>query len=286
MKTLDTLVQDIQELLVVGKDSLEHIQSVEEQFSNALNRRLIKSNDEHILDRGGLRVSNIGVPCERQLWYKVNTPDNGEALTATTLFKFFYGDIIELVVLGLAKEAGHSVTGEQEQVEILGIKGHRDAVIDGVTVDVKSASTMSFKKFNSGLQSRDDSFGYLSQLKAYVYAGRNDPKVVYKNKGAFLVVDKQHGNICLDVHTFTDDELDMVPYEISKKKEVVANALVPKRGFKDEEDGKSGNRKLGTNCSYCEFKHQCYPNLRTFLYSSGPRFLTKVARVPDVHEMR
>ena len=37
--------------------------------------------------------------------------------------------------------------GEQGEVEIEGIKGHRDAIIDGAIGDVKSASAFSYKKF-------------------------------------------------------------------------------------------------------------------------------------------
>ena len=56
----------------------------------------------------------------------------------------------------------------------------------------------------------------------------------------------------------------------------------PNRAFSDVPDGKSGNMKLGTQCSYCEFKKVCWPDLKTYIYSSGPRYLTKVVREPKV----
>ena len=57
------------------------------------------------------------------------------------------------------------------------------------------------------------------------------------------------------------------------------------RHYKDQEFDKSGNRKLCMNCSYCSFKKTCWPNLRTFIYSHGPVFLTHVERPPKVEEV-
>ena len=59
---------------------------------------------------------------------------------------------------------------------------------------------------------------------------------------------------------------------------------IPERCYPDIPDGKSGNMKLSVPCSYCSFKEHCWPELRTFIYSNGPRYLTKVVRTPDVYE--
>jgi len=50
-------------------------------------------------------------------------------------------------------------------------------------------------------------------------------------------------------------------------------------------DGKSGNSKLSIGCSYCQFKDHCYPNLRVFKYSYGPKFLVDVINEPRVEEI-
>ena len=86
-----------------------------------------------------LRFSSLGRP-DRQIWYMANSQGGPQELNAKTYFKFLYGDIIELLVLFLAKEAGHKVEREQEEIEVDGVLGHIDAIIDGVVVDVKSAS--------------------------------------------------------------------------------------------------------------------------------------------------
>ena len=69
-----------------------------------------------------LRFSNLGTKCNRQLWYRINEPNKAEPLSPQVQFKFLYGDIIEELVLFLAKEAGHSITGQQDELELEGIK--------------------------------------------------------------------------------------------------------------------------------------------------------------------
>ena len=236
--------------------------------------------------RGTLRMSSIGQPCERKLWYSVNAHEEGEVLRPETKIKFLYGDILEDLLLSLAVAAGHKVEGHQDTLEIKGIKGHRDAVIDGVTVDVKSASTYSFKKFKEGGLLRDDPFGYMTQLSSYVYAGKDDPLVKDKEGGAFLVIDKQHGHLCLDYHNFKKTgHLGKVEELYDKRIKSAGGSTPPIRGFKAEPEGKSGNYKLGVNCSYCSYKSICHPSLRTFLYARGPVFLTTVKKTPNVTEV-
>ena len=113
--------------------------------------------------------------------------------------------------------------------------------------------------------------------------GAEDPLVTDKENGYFLVFGKELGNICLDKH-----KIDKAAYKplVAQAKKDVNGAELPPRAFTSEPDGKSGNRRLKFNCSYCPFKKACWPGLRTFLYSSGPRYLTTVKRVPDVTEVR
>jgi len=231
-----------------------------------------------------LRLSQMGKPCKRQIWYNMNQPGDSASLPPSTLLKFKYGDIIEALVLSLVKAAGHKVEGEQDVLYVEGIKGHRDAVIDGVTVDVKSASSFAFKKFESGGLRDDDPFGYISQLSSYVLAGREHEVESHPSLGAFLVIDKQNGTVCLDMYDL-GPEIDGKVEEFQYIKDMVEKPEPPERGFSDEPDGKSGNRKLRVQCSYCDYKSSCWPELRTFLYSGKPRFLTEVAREPKVPEL-
>lgn len=227
-------------------------------------------------------MSNIGKPCERQLWYEVNSPEKALEPDPATYMKFMYGHLIESLTLFLVDLAGHEVSGRQDEQEISGIKGHRDAVIDGMLVDVKSASTYSFKKFRDGQLKNDDAFGYSDQIQSYLFAGQDDPKITEKNKAGFLVVDKTLGHICLDVHEKEDKNFEEL---FDKKKEMVSGPL-PEKGFKPVAMGQSGNLALGTNCGYCPFKHECWGEIRTFLYANKPVDLVKVVLEPRVPELK
>lgn len=277
-KTINTLVQDIYALFT---EPHEFDEGNVEQFAHRLATH-IKNRISDEKSKPGLRMSNLGTPCDRKLWYSVNTPDDVEELPPQVRFKFLYGDILEELVLFLAAEAGHSVAGTQDTLEISGVIGHRDAVVDGVLVDVKSASTYSFRKFEDHLTKDKDSFGYLDQLGAYLYASQDDPLVTNKNIAAFIAVDKTLGHITVDVQPNTGKNYDKL---VEEKRSMLDWPQPPARAYKDEEDGKSGNRKLCTECSYCPFKAKCWPNLRVFGYSTGPRFLTVVKNEPKVPEI-
>lgn len=275
-KSIDTLVEDVYELLETGVDMTDdEVDDLGRMLGEAVRHSLRR---EH---KPTLRMSMIGQPCNRKLYYEINHPEDKQPLKGPQYMKFLTGHILEEILLWLVEKAGHSVEGRQDEMEISGIKGHRDAVVDGMTIDVKSASTYSFQKFKEHRLAEDDPFGYMTQLQSYIEAGQDDPKVKIKDEGAFLVIDKTLGNICLDRYKKASFPLDKL-YDY--KKDVVSRPEPPARGFEDIPEGKSGNRKLGVNCSYCDFKNKCYPNLRTFLYAKGPVFLTKVVKEPNVPE--
>jgi hypothetical protein len=287
-KTIDTLVEDIY-AVIDGNGGWD--ETVNSYFSSrimeTMEYRLVREKEE----KGGtIRMSNVGQPCERKLWYHVNYEPSmaDETIQPHVLLKFMYGDILEDLLLSLAKAAGHSVSGEQDEVVIAGIKGHRDAVIDGVVVDVKSASTYAFDKFkNNALREEgNDSFGYIRQLAGYVAAAKDDPLVTDKKKGAFLVIDKTRGHLCLDVYDLSDEIASQEEF-IEARKEVCNKLAPPPRPFTDEPYQKSGNRKLvDAPCGFCEWKKTCWPGVRTFAYAGRkPIHLTKVVREPKAMEV-
>jgi len=277
MKDIRTVPQDIYNLLEGGKLSEEGI----ERFGESI-KELLKNQFTEDRKPPALRMSNAGEPCERKLWYKVNAPSDGEPLTGQTLHKFLYGHLIEELDLFLAQEAGHSVEGRQDELEIEGIKGHRDCILDGVVCDVKSASSYGFQKFKNHGVEQDDPFGYMAQLSSYVLASQEDVRVKIKKQGAFLAIDKVSGEIAVDIYDFNPE---LVP-DYEAKKEMLGETEPPDRAFKDQTDGLSGNKKLGINCSYCDFKKTCWPGLRSFAYAGkAPVHLTKVVREPSVPEI-
>lgn len=279
-KDISTLVDDVYALF--NTDSKwnpdpDHIKQFGMGLANILSERASGERGTPVL-----RLSNLGTECDRKLWYSINTPKDGEPLSPATRIKFLYGDILEALLLFLAKEAGHLVEGEQDDLSVNGVAGHRDAVIDGRLVDVKSASTYSFKKFEGNGLRGDDPFGYLTQLGAYLAGSAGDNRVRDRDLASFLVIDKTLGNITLDTYAFGDVDYSKVADE---KRAMLAQPEPPPRTYTDEPEGKSGNKGLGVQCSYCAFKHKCWPGLRTFLYSTGPKYLTKVTREPNVIEV-
>ena len=281
MKKIDNLVKDIYKT-VEGKGGWTSV--ISESFGINLASTAYNRFSEPQKPRGYLSLSSLGTPCQRKLWYKINKPKVGEPLRPNNLLKFFYGDMIEELILHLAVASGHDVRGQQDKLNVHGVKGHRDAVIDGMTVDVKSCSSYAFKKFKEGRLKDDDPFGYISQLSSYVYAGKNDPLVTDKVRGAFLAVDKQNGHICLDVYDFTE-ELKTKEQEIQETKELVLGDIPEERIDPVPQSKTSDNMKLSMPCSYCEFKYLCWKDVRTFIYAYGPEYLTDVVQEPRVPEI-
>ena len=281
MKKIDTLVKDL-ESVIYGQGGWNGTigSMLGGNIALSANKRFSKPQEP----RGYLSLSSIGTPCKRKLWYKVNKPGIGEPLSANLLLRFFYGDMIEELILAMVTASGHSMEGSQDRLNVHGIRGHRDAVIDGMTVDVKSCSPFAFKKFKDGSLRDNDAFGYISQLSSYVYAGKDDPLVTDKTRGAFLAVDKVSGEVCLDIHDFTED-LETKEAEMLAAKDLVAGDLPTDRIQPVPASKASPNTKLDKSCQFCEYKKICWPNLRMFKYSYGTEYLVHVEKEPKVDEV-
>lgn len=227
----------------------------------------------------GLRMSNIGRPA-RQLWYdQKDKPDI--KLMPSTQIKFLYGHLLEEVIILLVKLAGHTVSDEQKEVSVDGIKGHIDCKINGEVIDIKTASGRAFSKFSQGTLSEDDPFGYMAQLSGYEESEGTD-------SGGFLAINKESGELALHI----PEELDKIniKQKISDTKESLLIDTPPPKCYSDVPEGKSGNLKLNKNCNYCAHKFKCWSDsndgqgLRKFMYSKGPVYFTRVVKMPRVQE--
>lgn len=256
-KTIDTLVADIYNLVNTGKKKpdQEALFALGSTVMDAVRRQLWMATSDM---PGRLRMSNIGKPCSRSLWYDVNGDDKVESLSPETRLKFMIGDIVEALVVYLAKEAGHSVTDQQAEIEMEGIKGHIDCVIDDELVDIKSASSFAMKKFKNGTLPNDDPFGYISQISGYGNA-------LGKKRGTFLAFDKSSGELA----TYTHSQLENTEIKIKEVKAAVALPEPPDRCFETVKDRQTSRQKLGVNCSYCSHKHTCWAGELDLKFRSG-----------------
>lgn len=282
---IDTLVEDIYRVVETkGGWSAALSSYLSGRLTSTIEERLSPSTKSH--KAGTLRLSSASQPCTRKLWYEVNLPKgSGQPFEPNMHILFLYGDILEDLILALAKAAGHKVEGEQDVMYLAGIKGHRDCVIDGVLIDVKSTSPYSFKKFKDNGLWGNDPFGYIGQVTSYLAASAEDPLVKDKNNTGFLAINKVTGELALDIYDLSR-EIKAQEAFLEERKEIVKGTTVPPREYSTESDGKSGNRKLCYECSTCPFKATCYPELRTFKSFRGNVYLTKVVREPKMQEIK
>jgi len=279
---VDTLVRDIYRLME-SNDIAEGVDLDEEceAFGKGMADILRKAFEPYD-GRGRLRLSAIGKP-DRQLFNSYHGVA-GEEIRGATYIKFLYGHIVEEMLLSLVRLSGHSVSDEQKECYVGGVKGHMDGRIDGVLMDVKSCSSFGFKKFAKNTLHEDDPFGYIAQLKAYAYS---EGDTTY----GWLAMDKQNGTLAwlqYDEDNKTANYADSISYDIAERVDDIKKLVLgdlPAVCYSPVPDGKSGNMKLPMGCSYCAYKHECYPELRTFWYSTGPRYLTEVVKAPKVMEI-
>lgn len=278
-KKINTLIEDVNSLLDKGMDVPDELcDETGKVIAQLLKDRLSSYQKPR---ESYLRMSNLGKH-PRQIWYDINGTHTPEQLDAETKMKFLYGDLIEQLAIFLAKASGHSVTNEQESVTLDGVTGSIDCLIDGELVDVKSASSFGYQKFNSfeNLQ-KDDPFGYIKQIRGYTAA-------TGKSHGYFWAIEKEKGKHQLLKVPGGEDE---VRNAVNSQRNVLDQSEPPPRCAEPVAEGKSGNERLGVTCSYCPHKHECWKDsnggrgLRGFLYSNGLKWFTTIKKLPQVFEI-
>ena len=208
-----------------------------------------------------LRMSNMGKPyC--QLWFEKNKPELALPPSSNFIINMLIGDIIEAVFKGLLREAKVKYKDGEQVTLDLGdgqtIDGTPDIFFGDEVDDIKSASPWSyinkFKDFNS--LAEKDSFGYIAQLVGYAEATNTKPNgwwVVNKGNGDFKHVKATNIN--------SKQVLAKIKFTYKELKE---NKF--RKCFTDEEETyrkkPSGNRRLKQECSWCSFRHACWPGLQ------------------------
>lgn len=283
MKKLDTVVEDIYKEVSKISDgkTLKVTEKQLDEFAAGMKSAMKHWLTPREVKKPYLRMSNIGRP-ERQLWYDMKLDPKENIIDASTQIKFLYGHLLEEVVLFLVNLSGHKITDQQKEVKIKGIKGHMDCKIDGEVVDIKSASNFAFRKFKDGTLPNKDSFGYLAQLAGYEEAEQS-------TGGGFLAINKESGELSL----FKPQSLDKpnIKQKIDTLNQQLKKKTPPARCYAPVPNGSYGNMQLPTECKWCPHKFVCHKDanegrgLRTFKYSTGLTYLTKVVRLPKVEEV-
>lgn len=276
---IDTLVQDINTFVLKNhEDAAPFGGGIGGLVKDGYVRQLQKR--DKVRDEKTVYFSELGDSCPRRQWYKYHQPNIGESLRSETKIKFMYGDMLEALVLQLARDAGHDVSKEQEGVEHVDttsgwrVRGRIDAVIDGHVVDVKSVTKYSEMKFHDGL--KDDPFGYYGQLNGYA-------SVLKSKDMGFLTIQKELGHI--KYFQFIPDG-EVFEHTMQRAvRNVNRDTPVEERIATVPQSSTSKNKKLSATCSYCAFKKHCFPSLRAFAYSNKVEFLTEVVDTPRVPEI-
>ena len=207
-----------------------------------------------------LRMSNLGRPtC--QLWFEKNKPELASDKPNNFMMNMMLGDIVEAVFKGLLKASGVKYDEPEHvslQVSDTKISGTYDLVIEGAVDDVKSASAWSYdNKFESfEVLSQGDAFGYIAQLVGYAKAAK-------KKLGGWWVVNKANGKFKYVSASNADMTKEMNKIEATVQ---TVNDNKFERCFEPVEEtfrGKpTGNKVLGINCSFCDYKNSCWDNLK------------------------
>lgn len=284
MKQLDTLIEDIYSAIepLCQGESLNITDQELDNFAESMKQAIVSWARPSKRDSSfNIRMSNVGKPV-RQLWYESKS-ETKNVVNPPTMIKFLYGHMLEEVLLMLVRAAGHSVTDEQKEVDVSGVKGHMDCKINGEVVDVKTASSFAFRKFKYGSLAEDDPFGYLAQLAGYEEAEGTE-------QGGFLVINKETGELCL--HRPEDLDKPNAGIRIKGIHKALKRATPPEElCYEPVAEGTKGNMRIHKNCSYCPFKFKCFKDvndgegLRGFKYSKGVTYFTKVVTAPKVEEV-
>ena len=237
----------------------EVIEKAVKEFEEVLRKQLGRNKEPF-----RIRMSNFGRPtCQLQMEKsgaeRSRSPYNH-------ILRMMIGDAVEVYLTALLRIAGANITGGKDVVSFpvgdTTIKGESDIDFDGKVWDIKSSSPWAYKnKWSKGYRALadDDSFGYIGQL--YGYSAGQD-----KEMGGWVVADKSSGEVIFVDAEPKSGELSELYMKLSESVRKVESDAPFERCFEPEEEffnrKPTGNYRLGTQCSFCDYKHACWDNLQ------------------------
>ncbi len=245
------------------KDAVKVDSKLVEEFGEACKNALLKQFAEPRKERKSPRMSSIGRPlCQLQMEAK---GIKGEGAPYNSKMRNTFGDLIEALAIFVMKSAGVNIEDEHKKVQYekegTVIDGEYDTKIDQKIWDIKSASPYSFeKKFgeSGGFEAvaEDDAFGYVPQ--GYLYS--ESLKLPF---GGWIVVNKSTGEWTVCETPVADNEYRIKALSLAiNNAKALKNNEPFKKCYEDIEETfrskKTGNRVLGTVCSFCPYKLPCW----------------------------
>lgn len=203
-------------------------------------------------DKPTLRLSSIG-KCPRSLAYGLlGYPKAGKEIDARAKMVFLQGDLVEIAIVALMKQAGLNVTSAQETIYFDGVEGHPDGIytncIKQYLLEIKSMSSYSFDNFQKGIV--DDS--YIYQINAYLEAlGLDECVMIGQNKDSGVLhehIVKKNPQIIADIKS----RIEIIKAATSEN--------LPVRPFAADSKG-----FLPWQCRYCAYYQTCWPNSQLVL---------------------
>ena len=246
-----------------AKEPVKISDKLVEEFGESCKSALRKQFSEKKQDKFYPRMSNIGRPlCQLQMEAQ-NVKGEGQPYNAK--MRNTFGNLVEALAIFVLKSAGVKIEDEQKKVNYKfngsKIEGQLDVKIDSKVWDIKSASPFSFtKKFGElgGFEeiAKEDAFGYIPQGYLYSESEKAD-------FGGWIVINKSTGEWIICETPLVDDEYRVKALKLVKNNFKALHDKVPfKKCYDDIEETyrtkKTGNRVLGTVCSFCPYKLPCW----------------------------
>ena len=261
---MNSILHKVQSYLdKVSKEPVKISDKLVEEFGEACKESLRKQFSEERREKFQVRMSNVGRPlCQLQMEAQ-NVIGDGHPYNVK--MRNTFGDLIEALAMFVLKSSGVEIEDEQKKVKYKfndsEIEGRLDVKIDQKVWDIKSASPYSFeKKFGEagGFEeiAKEDAFGYIPQ--GYLYS--ESEKVPF---GGWIVINKSTGEWLVCEVPLADDQYKKDALELANKNTKAIKSKIPfKRCYNDIEETfrtkKTGNKVLGTVCSFCPYKLPCW----------------------------
>lgn len=207
--------------------------------------------------------------CPRKLAYKLHGFEvNGKEIDSRANVTFFMGDILEAMVMCLAKASGLAITATgMNQITVslkIGDKivyGHPDGLLfyerEGILVECKSMSDFSYQKFEKG----EIDYSYECQINSYLES-------LGFNRCVIIAVNKNNGMIAEKIIVKSPEIVKFLKENLKAVLESTKESL-PKPMFEPNDKG-----ELPWQCRYCAYFKTCWPNSELVL--KGKSYVLKV----------